>query len=88
MKRILEILGYIIEKKKGIRRFMIFTSFPLWMYLSYVLLAESDPTGDHVQIYTVFSGIIGVIVGFYFSSRRSEDIYKQSRRPSRYKKGE
>jgi len=88
MKRILEIFGYIIEKKKGIRRFMIFTSFPLWMYLSYILLVGPEPTNDHVQIYTVFSGIIGVIVGFYFSSRKNEDIYRQTGRPSRSKKGE
>lgn len=75
IKKIIETLSYVIERKQGIRRFILFTAFPSWLILSIhfgtAFLKGRSFDENFSYYYTTFSGIIGVIVGFYFHSRNA-----------------
>ncbi len=75
IKRLVEGLHTLIEQHKAIRRFIILTLFPIWLYLSYTLLMHPrvDLTYPVVQIYAVFTGVVGTAIGFYFVNRQSNE---------------
>ncbi len=67
-------LGRVIETKKGIRRFIVLTCYPAWLYCSVRLLLRGGIGEWESLVYGGFSSIVGVIIGFYFYVRGKEAV--------------
>ncbi len=77
MKRVIDYLAYLIERKRGIRRGIVLTAFPAWLILS--IWGIVDYIKHHVfstgfaSFYATFTSVIAIVVGFYFHTRGKVD---------------
>jgi len=80
IKKAVNYLAHLIEEKKGIRRFLVFSAFPCWLILSILFgvkfLKGWRPMMSFSAYYGTFTGVIGTIIGFYFHTRSKEDRKK------------
>ncbi len=72
--RLLAFLGYLVERKRAIRRFIVLTVYPVWLYLSVCVLLGVVRVDEWVSVvYGTFSSVVAVVVGFYFHGRGRTD---------------
>lgn len=69
-------LGYLIEEKKAIRRFIVLTCYPAWLFLSVVIVFDFIRNGkfdmSFATFYATFTSVVTIVVGFYFYGRSKE----------------